>query len=99
MPSAEPHDHDLEVIEVAQEGGRDHERLEALRVPDVARVHDDQLAGEALATGPLVVPGLRSQNGRIDPVRDDIDSIRSSAFLDKTFFHLLADGDDSVRAL
>ena len=64
-----PIDHDCEVVEVAQEGRRADERVEILRVTDVARVHDDERPGEpvpraqALSRARGVIASVSTQFG------------------------------------
>jgi hypothetical protein len=55
VPRAAADDGDDEVVEVTQERRRAHERVEILRMPDVAGVHDDEAVGQPLLARPLVV--------------------------------------------
>ena len=71
MARPEPGDHDAEVVPVAQERRRADEAVEILRVPHVARVHDDEAPDQIVPLRPLVVPWLRRDRTRVDPVRDD----------------------------
>ena len=94
----QPHDQDDEVFEIAQAVGGADERVEILRVADVSRMHDDELAGEAVLRRPRVVVRLRANLRDVDPVRDHPDPLRRSAFRLEARPHRLADGDDAVRA-
>ena len=55
-PRAAADDPHGEVVEVAQEAQAPDERVEVLRVADVARVHDDEALHEAGARGPRGCP-------------------------------------------
>ena len=50
---AGPDDHDPEVVEVAEQRGGANQRVEILRVADVAGVHDDEAVGEPVLARPL----------------------------------------------
>ena len=54
-PRAAADDRDAEVVEIVQQRRRADERVEILRVPDVAGVHDDEPAVEAVLPRPRVV--------------------------------------------
>ena len=70
MARAEADDQDAQVVEVAEERRGADERVEVLRVTDVAGVHDDEAVVEVVLARPLVVARLRRDRGRVDPVRD-----------------------------
>ena len=78
---AEADDHDAQVVEVAQERRRADERVEVLRVTDVAGVHDDERRRRAVLARPGVVARLRRDRRRVDPVRDHADPIGRGALL------------------
>ena len=96
MPRAEADHDDPESIQVAQERRGPHERVEILRVADVPGVHHDEGAVEALLRRPGVVPRLRHELGRVDPVRDHLDPLGGSALLLEPQLHRVADRDDTV---
>jgi hypothetical protein len=98
VPCAEPDHHDPEPLEVAEERRRPYERVEILGVPDVARVHDDELVAEPACRGPGVLPGLRLDLGRVDPVGDHLDPRLPRALVDEAELHRLADRHDPVGA-
>ena len=98
VPSAEACDHDPQVVSVAKERRSAHEAVEILRVPDVARVHDDEPADEAVLPRPLVVPRLRRDRAGVDPVRDHAEPLGRSALGLEPLAHRLADRDDPVGA-
>ena len=85
-------------LEVAEEGRGADERVEVLRVPDVARVHDDERIVEAVLARPGVVPRLRRELLRVDPVRDHLDAAGGRALRLEAQLHRLADRDDAVGA-
>src|SRR5581483_7649788 len=62
---------DLDDLVVAEERRRAHERIEVLRMADVAGVHDDEAVGEPVLPGPGVVLGRGLDRLRVDPVRND----------------------------
>ncbi len=96
MSRPEAGDHDRQVVAVAQKRRRPDEAVEILRVPDVPRVHDDELPDEAVLLGPRVVAGLRRDRARVDPVRDHAQPLRWSALLLEALAHGLPDRDDPV---
>ena len=98
MPRTEPRDDDPHVCSVAKERRRAHEAVEILRVPDVARVHDDEPADEVVLPRPLVVPRLRRYRARVHPVRDHTEPLGRSALGLESLAHRLADRNDPVGA-
>jgi len=75
------------------------ERVEVLGVTDVARVHDDEAVVQALAPAPLVVPRLRRDLGRVNPVRDHQHPLRPDSFRQQPLPHAVTDRDDHVGTL
>ena len=98
MAGAEAGDDDAEVVAVAKEGRGAHEAVEILRVPDVARMHDDEAIDEVVPCGPLVVARLRRDRARVDPVRNDAQPLGRSALCFEPLPHGLPDRDDPVSA-
>ena len=96
VPRPEADHHDLEPLEVAEERRRADERVEVLGVPDVPRVHDDERVVDALLPRPRVLPRLRPELVRVDPVRDHRDPLGRRALLLEAQLHRLADRDDAV---
>ncbi len=95
---AEADHHHLQPVEVAEERGRADERVEVLRVPDVARVHDDEGVVDSLLPRPRVPPRLRRELRGVDPVRDHLDPRGRRALLLETQLHRLPDRDHAVGA-
>ena len=87
-----------EVVEVAEERRRAYERVEVLRVADVAGMHDDELVDEAVRTRPVVVLRRRLYRVRVHPVRDDDDPLRQRSLLLEPLAHRLADRDHAIGA-
>ena len=96
MAGTKARDHDLELVQIAQERRRTHERIEALRVPHVSGVHDHEAADQPVLARPLVVPRLRRENRRVDPVRNHANALRGRSLLDQPRSHGVADRDDPV---
>ena len=98
MPRAAADDRDAEVVDVVEQRRRPDQRVEILRVPDVARVHDDEPAVEAVLPRPRVVARRRRERVRVDPVRDHRHAIGARALRHEPLAHRLADRDDAVGA-
>ena len=94
---AEADHDDPEALEVAQERRGADERVEVLRVTDVARVHDDERVVEpVLGATTALSPRLRRELGRVHPVRDHGRRARPAPLLLEPPLHRLADRDDAV---
>ena len=81
MAGARADHDDVQIVQVAKERSRAHERLDVLGMADVARVHDHEACIETVLARPAVVPGLRGDAVGVDPVLDHPHAIRSRALL------------------
>ena len=99
-PRAAADQHDPQVVEVAQERRRADQRVEVLRVADVAGVHDDELVDELVLARPR---RCRAGAARASSMSTQfgITTIRSPsrALRLEPLAHRLADRDDAVGAL
>ena len=98
VAGAEADHHDPQRFEVAQERRCADERVEILRMADVARVHDDEPIVELVLGRPGVRARPGGQLGGVHPVRDHRDAIGGSAFLLEPLLHRVADRHDAVGA-
>ena len=90
-------DHDeVQIVQVAEKRARSDQRLHVLGVADVARVHDDEALVQTISARPDVVPRLRGDAIRVDPVLDHAHAIGSRALLLQSAPHRLPDRDDPV---
>ena len=96
MARARADDHDLQVVQVAQERRGTDKGIEILRVPHVAGVHDDELRVETN----VACPGVRLIEGpeplRVDPVGDHAQPLRAGALFLQPAAHRVADRHDAV---
>ncbi len=65
-------------------------------MPHVPGVHDHEAPDQPVLPRPLVVPRLRRENRRVDPVWNHANALRGRSLLDQPRSHGVADRDDPV---
>ena len=91
-PAADQHDDDGRLV--AEQGRRIEQRLESLRLSQIAGIAHEEAAIETELAREGVRGGHRLERGRVDEVRDHDDSVGGHALLEQPLSHAIGDHDD-----